>query len=249
MVESPPFQTLQLFKGIALFTPGGDLVYAIDPTKQSYWHLHLCGALQRALSLSEPPHFLTPCHTATVDRWQHPQTREIHTTAELYPAVLRHQALLNVLFGLSQEQVWQIAPMAMERCDPLLMEAYRTGFPQLWQEHDLLLKVERTEPELLPQPTVSPPAQEARGYELRLFVSGHSLATERTLQALYRALEQLLHQAYSLKIVDVLKHPEEAEADHVSATPTLLKVWPLPSRRLVGNLENLGRLFDPSELL
>ncbi|MFM7558989.1 MAG: circadian clock protein KaiB, partial [Cylindrospermopsis raciborskii] len=55
----------QVFKGIALFTPGGDLIYCIDPSKQKRWHLHLCGVLQQILNLSEPPHFLVPCYTAT----------------------------------------------------------------------------------------------------------------------------------------------------------------------------------------
>ncbi|MDJ0558735.1 MAG: circadian clock protein KaiB, partial [Microcystis sp. M53599_WE4] len=31
-----------IFKGIALFTPGGDLIYCIDPDKQTHWHLNLC---------------------------------------------------------------------------------------------------------------------------------------------------------------------------------------------------------------
>ncbi|MFM6041706.1 MAG: circadian clock protein KaiB, partial [Dolichospermum sp.] len=39
----------QLFKGIALFTPGGDLIYCIDPSKQGRWHLNLCAALREIL--------------------------------------------------------------------------------------------------------------------------------------------------------------------------------------------------------
>ena len=67
----------QLFKGIALFTPGGDLIYCIDSSKQGRWHLNLCAALQEILDLPEPPHFLVPCYTATIDHWLNPQTQKV----------------------------------------------------------------------------------------------------------------------------------------------------------------------------
>lgn len=89
----------QLFKGIALFTPGGDLMYCIDPNKQGRWHLNLCAALQEILDLPEPPHFLVPCYTATIDHWLNPRTQQVQIFAEAYPAVIRHQAVLNAIFG------------------------------------------------------------------------------------------------------------------------------------------------------
>lgn len=85
---------------------------------------------------------------------------------------------------------------------------------------------------------------EMLGYVLRLFVAGHSATTERILQTLHQLLEQYLHHAYTLKVIDVFKHPEQAEADQVSATPTLVKVWPQPIRRLVGELDNLEKLLQ-----
>jgi circadian clock protein KaiB len=61
---------------------------------------------------------------------------------------------------------------------------------------------------------------------LRLFVSGNSALTERTLQRLHQLLEKSLGHPYTqhLKVVDVFKNP--AEADQISATPPLIKVWP-----------------------
>ncbi|MGL6284372.1 MAG: circadian clock KaiB family protein, partial [Microcoleaceae cyanobacterium] len=77
-----------LFKGIALFTPGGDLVYCIDPSKQSRWHLHLCAVLQDILGLPEPPHFLVPAYTATIDQWLDNRTNQIQVAAAIYPLVV-----------------------------------------------------------------------------------------------------------------------------------------------------------------
>ena len=88
-----------------------------------------------------------------------------------------------------------------------------------------------------------PERPETLGYVLRLFVAGHSANTERILQTLHQLLEQSLHRPYTLKVVDVFKHPEQAEADAVSATP-MVKVSPLPMRRLVGDLDNPAKILQ-----
>jgi circadian clock protein KaiB len=243
-----------VFKGIALFTPGGGLIYAIDYKKQERWHLHLCAALRDLLGLSEPPHFLVPCYAATVDRWHNPRTNQFQTVAEASPLVLRYQMLLNAVFG-TDELIWQPAALREGLCDAVVLSAYRKQFPQLWEPHDLVVRYDQAEPyaqfrHKVPVPLVErsllyPDSKgpDSKGYVLRLFVSGHSTATERTLQTLHRLLEEALSHPYTLKIIDVSQHPEQAELDQVSATPTLVKVWPRPVRRIVGDLDNVDQLL------
>jgi circadian clock protein KaiB len=226
-----------IFKGIALFTPGGDLIYCIDPDKQGRWHLNLCMALQEVLELSEPPHFLVPCYTATLDRWFDARTNQIRIFAEAYPPVFRYRALLNTVFEAGDLH-WQVAP-SQEICDPMILETYRHQFPELWENHDLVMRCDPT-----PSATVYQPASPyPQGYVLRLFVSGYSAATARILQDLHALLEDSLEHPYTLKVIDIFKHPEQAEADQVSATPTLVKVYPPPVRRIVGNLEDVDRVL------
>jgi circadian clock protein KaiB len=260
--DKPPLP--QLFKGIAVFTPGGDLIYCIDPTKQGHWHMDLCVSLQEMLGLPEPPHFLVPGYTATIDRWLDPQTRQLRTSAELYRPVLQHQALLNALFGMA-DFVWQVAPWEEESCDPIVLETYRHQFPQLWEDHDLIVRFNRphvfsyaqradyVNPDVnkgnlqlgSDSQEIDPNSQlsTANSYVLRLFVSGHSTATEEILKSLHELLEHSLHHPYTLKVIDIFKHPEQAEANQISATPTLLRVWPQPVRRIVGDLTNTERVL------
>ncbi|MGB7440431.1 MAG: circadian clock KaiB family protein [Coleofasciculaceae cyanobacterium] len=363
----------QLFKGIAVFTPGGDLIYTIDPNKQDYWHLHLCIGLQKILGLPEPPHFLVPGYTATIDRWIDPRTKQVRTSAEVSWPIRHHQALLNAVFG-TRDLSWQVAHWQEGCCNPIVLETYLNQFPQLWQDHDLIVRFER--PDLLSYPTfwqgkvslsqplkiptskptdrpnstslvfnngevdgtsqlhplnftsldkdsrdvkvessingesatsqsssdhcfskesqvevqlsgkvetlvlqednslpakVALPDQQhvadtltvpqeeigdgseiietnnqllqARGYVLRLFVSGNSEATEHTLKSLHQFLEDSLRHPYTLKVIDVFKHPEQAEKNHVLATPTLLRVWPSPPRRIVGDLNDVEKIL------
>jgi circadian clock protein KaiB len=239
-----------VFKGIALFTPGGDLVYCIDPDKQNRWHLQLCVVLQEMLGLSEPPHFLVPCYTATIDRWIDPQSQQVFTSAETGPFVRRYHALLNALFG-TPDQTWAVAENLSEFCDPVMLDSYRKQFPILWEDHNLVMRLDQAmmaeqsgqgNAALTWSPLGQPP--ETRGYVMRLFVSSMGTATERTLQDLHLLLETELKQPYTLKVIDIHKHPDLAEADQVAATPTLLKVWPLPVRRIVGNLEDTSRVME-----
>lgn len=233
-----------LYKGLALFTPGGDLVYCIDPTKQGRWHLQLCTALQELLDLAEPPLFLCPCYTATLDRWLD-QTQQIHLSAEAFPPVLRYQGLLNVIFETPNID-WKLNRYSEGICDPLVLKTYRHQFPQLWENHDLVVRVDGPPlASVWPLATTKhpPDPSETQGYVLRLFVAGHSIATEQTLKNLHLLLNQVLRAPYTLRVIDVTKQPEQAEVDQVTATPTLVKAWPAPLRRLVGDLENVDKVL------
>ncbi|MBW4550003.1 MAG: circadian clock KaiB family protein [Aphanocapsa sp. GSE-SYN-MK-11-07L] len=239
--QPQPVALPTLYKGLALFTPGGDLVYCIDPSKQGRWHHHLCSVLQEWLDLPEPPLFLTPCYTATLDYWFDPQTRQLRVAAEAYPLVLRHQAILNTIFAT--DLAWQPVPCPAGLCDPLVLKSYQQQFPQLWQHHNLVIRSDAlARKTLVDKPLAAAPPQPP-GYVFHLFVAGSSLVTEQVLKSLHTLLGQSLQQPYTLKVIDVVKQPEQAEADHVTATPTLVRVWPKPVRRLVGGLENPDRLL------
>lgn len=224
------------FKGVALFTPGGDFLYALSADRQQCWHWQLCACLQEILNLPEMPQFLLPSYTATIDRWRHPHSQTIETFAEVYPAVCRYQPLLNATFAVG-ELSWRVVPWQEEYCNPMILAGYRSQFPQLWESHelvvrlgteDLLLTAAASSDWVLPSP--------AAGYVLRLFVSGSNSATQQTLETTYQLLERGFQHPYTLKVIDIAKHPEEAEFHQVVATPTLVRVYPEPTRRVVGQL-------------
>jgi circadian clock protein KaiB len=241
----------QTFKGIALFTPGGDLIYGIDPTKQGHWHLNLCVSLQKLLDLPEPPHFLVPAYTATVDRWFDSYTKHWKTVGEISPLVKKYDSLLNILFS-TEGLVWQPATWREEIHSPLVLETYRHQFPQLWEAQDLLVRLDERKLALRgafsaarsTSISIEPPNYLSSGYILRLFVSGNNHATEKTLQVIHRLLETELAHPYTLKVIDILQNPEQAEVDRVSTTPTLVRVYPQPVRKIVGELEDLPKVLQ-----
>ena len=75
---------------------------------------------------------------------------------------------------------------------------------------------------------------------LRLFVSGSSTTSLHARAAVDRLQRDGFVVAESVEIVDVLAEPERAAADRVLVTPTLLRVAPAPSRRVLGDLSDLA---------
>jgi circadian clock protein KaiB len=72
--------------------------------------------------------------------------------------------------------------------------------------------------------------------KLRLYVTGtapHSLEALANIRAVRAALRD-----HDLEVIDVLERPERALADAVLVTPTLVKLAPRPSCRIVGNLSD-----------
>jgi circadian clock protein KaiB len=78
---------------------------------------------------------------------------------------------------------------------------------------------------------------------LRLYVAG---ASARSRQALMRArhiCEVELKGNCELQVIDVYQQPILARDGQIVATPTHVKEFPQPVRRLIGDLTNISRLF------
>lgn len=247
-------------KAIVLFTPGGDVIYTVDVNKARHWHFDLCVGLQSLFGLKEPPQFLVPAYTATLDMHMDHDTQDTHVVAEAFPAAYRYRYFLNSLFNLTQV-TWTPIPWSERTTNPWVLHHYHGQFPELWQNHNLVVALDQVativqslaQPAYssinmfskLPDPTPSPPPDpdSARGYVFRLYVSGHGMQTEQSLKRLHRFLNEGLSAPYSLKVIDIKRYPDRAEQDQVTAVPTLVRIWPQPVRRIVGHFK------DPHQLI
>lgn len=86
-------------------------------------------------------------------------------------------------------------------------------------------------------------------YLLKLFVAGGSARSEQAIANLRRFCKDNFLDGYELVIVDILTHPEAAEAQKILAVPTLIKELPLPARRIVGDLSDDAKVLDGMGLL
>ena len=86
-------------------------------------------------------------------------------------------------------------------------------------------------------------------YVLRLFVAG---ATSRSHQAVLRVrqiCENELNNNCKLEVIDIYQQPKLARDNQIVATPTLIKEFPRPIRRFIGNLVNVSGLFTELDLI
>jgi circadian clock protein KaiB len=72
----------------------------------------------------------------------------------------------------------------------------------------------------------------------RLYIAGKSGNSALAVQNIASICRLHLPGRYEIEHVDVLREPQRALADHVVMTPTLIKVAPLPTCRIVGTLND-----------
>jgi len=75
-------------------------------------------------------------------------------------------------------------------------------------------------------------------YVLRLFVSGSTSKSALAIENTKRICEQHLKNRYDLEVIDICQQPNLARDEQIVAVPTLLKRFPPPLRRLIGDLSN-----------
>lgn len=81
-------------------------------------------------------------------------------------------------------------------------------------------------------------AQTNDRYSFRLFVAGESLRSQRAAANLRSLCAAALGDGFEIEVVDVLERPELAESERIIATPTVLRLFPPPARRVVGDLSD-----------
>ena len=89
---------------------------------------------------------------------------------------------------------------------------------------------------------MSDPAPSCPVYRLRLFVAGNTTLSRRAIENLRVFCAAHLAGRFDLEVVDIYQQSELAARDQVVAVPTLLRMEPLPQRRIVGDLSQTGRL-------
>jgi circadian clock protein KaiB len=75
-------------------------------------------------------------------------------------------------------------------------------------------------------------------YVLRLFITGTTPRSVRAIANLRRVCDEHLKGAYDLEVVDLYQDPEAAKKYQIIAAPTLVRILPLPLRKIIGDLAN-----------
>jgi len=80
-------------------------------------------------------------------------------------------------------------------------------------------------------------------YIFRLYVTGATPRSTKAIQNLKALCENHLEGKYDLEVVDIYQQPALAQGQQIIAAPTLVKQFPLPLRKFIGDLSNTERIL------
>jgi circadian clock protein KaiB len=75
-------------------------------------------------------------------------------------------------------------------------------------------------------------------WELRLYIAGQTPKSVLALKNITKYCNEHLAGKYTIEIVDLLKNPQLAEGDQIFAIPTLVRKFPEPLRKIIGDLSD-----------
>ena len=78
---------------------------------------------------------------------------------------------------------------------------------------------------------------------LKLYITGHTSRSDRAIANLRRICERELRGQYRMEVIDVMQRPQLAEDEKIMATPTLIRILPLPMRRIIGDLSDVDKVL------
>jgi len=80
-------------------------------------------------------------------------------------------------------------------------------------------------------------------WQLKLYVAGRTTKSIAALENLKRLCETHLAGRYHIEVVDLLVNPRLAAGDQILAVPTLVRQFPQPLRKIIGDLSNEERVL------
>lgn len=80
-------------------------------------------------------------------------------------------------------------------------------------------------------------------WQLRLYVAGQTPKSIAALDNLKRLCETHLAGRYEIEVIDLLVNPTLAAGDQILAVPTLVRKFPEPIRKIIGDLSNEGKVL------
>jgi circadian clock protein KaiB len=78
---------------------------------------------------------------------------------------------------------------------------------------------------------------------LKLFVTGASPNSAKAIANLKNICEQYFDSKYDLEIIDVYQQPLRAKEEQIVALPMLLKFFPLPVKKMIGDLSDTEKVL------
>jgi circadian clock protein KaiB len=88
-----------------------------------------------------------------------------------------------------------------------------------------------------------PAKKNRKKYIFKLYVTGPTPRSTRAIANLKKLCDQHLPGRYELEVIDIYQQPDKARTEQIIAAPTLVKHFPAPLSRYIGDLSDPERLL------
>lgn len=92
------------------------------------------------------------------------------------------------------------------------------------------------------------PTPAAARYLMRLYITGSTRNSTRAITNIRKICEAYLDGRHELEVVDISQHPALTADAQIIAAPTLVRMSPLPVRRLIGDMSRTDRVLSGLDL-
>lgn len=86
-------------------------------------------------------------------------------------------------------------------------------------------------------------------WELRLYVAGQTPKSVIAFANLKKICEEYMPGKYRIEVIDLIQNPQLAKGDQILAVPTLVKKFPPPLNKIIGDLSNTQRVLVGLDLV
>ena len=97
--------------------------------------------------------------------------------------------------------------------------------------------------------TRKPKGIEEETYILKLFVTGILPNSTHAIKNANAICEQYLKGRYELEVIDIYQQPSLALVEDIIAVPVLIKKFPLPEERMIGDLSDIEKVLIGLDLV
>jgi circadian clock protein KaiB len=80
-------------------------------------------------------------------------------------------------------------------------------------------------------------------YVLRLYITGMTPNSKRAVENIKKICKEHLDGRYDLEIIDIYQQPSLAANEQIIAAPTLVKLFPAPLKKIIGDLSNTEKVL------
>ena len=75
-------------------------------------------------------------------------------------------------------------------------------------------------------------------WKFTLYITGDTTRSDSAITSLKQICNSYLGNDYAIEVIDLFEHPELARQHQILAVPTAIRTYPLPERRVIGDLSH-----------